>query len=84
MIITKTRRGILRPEKARDNCTRNLHRIVLVKCTRVAVHCYSSHYHGFYAGNLYFSMNLLIDQVIVDLIMQYFVRPSGEFMSVVM
>ena len=59
----KTRPGILRPEKARNSCTRQLHRIVLVICTRLAVYCYSKHHHGFSAGNLYFCINLLIDQV---------------------
>ena len=40
----KARSGILRREKARNNCTRQLHRIVLLKCTQLAVHCYSCHY----------------------------------------
>ena len=38
---TKTRPGILWPEKARSNCTRQLHRIVFVECTWLAVYCCS-------------------------------------------
>ena len=38
---TKTRPGTLRAEKARTTCTEQFHRIVLVKCTRPAVQCYS-------------------------------------------
>ena len=58
----------MRPEKARSNCMRQLHRIVIVKCTRLAVYCYSCHHCRFSAGIHYFCMNLLIDQVVVDLI----------------
>ena len=65
---TKSRPGRLRPKKARKDCARQLHRIVLVKCTLLAVHCYSSHDSGFSASNIYFCMKLLIDQVIVDLL----------------
>ena len=36
-------------------------RMTLVKCTRLAVYCYSEHERGFSAGNLHFCMNLLID-----------------------
>ena len=65
---TKTRPCILWPENARSNCKRQLHRIVLVECTWLAIYCYSYHYHVFSAGNRYFCMNLFIDHVIVDLI----------------
>ena len=37
---TKTSPGILRPEKMRNNCTRQWQRIVLVKCTRFTVYRY--------------------------------------------
>ena len=42
--------------------------MALVKCTWLAVYCYSKHQCGFSTGNLNFCVNLLIDLVIVDLI----------------